>query len=113
MSIESLELAIEEAQTQLDGRETRRMIGWVFITAVLFLVPVVLFFQLYTDSVAGNSYAPVVIVWLMVSLGFGNAIAAALFSARTVELRLSLAIANTLLEQEKSRVAEPAPSTAE
>jgi len=38
MSTESLQLAIEEAQAQLDGRESRRMIAWVIITSLLFFV---------------------------------------------------------------------------
>ncbi|GAV20742.1 hypothetical protein MMIC_P1715 [Mariprofundus micogutta] len=113
MSIESLELAIEEAQTQLDGRESKRLMGWAVISGLLFLVPVVLFFQLSTDTVVGNSYAGVVIVWLMISLGVGNAIAAAMFSGRTVELVLALATASTVLDMEKARLADMRESQAE
>jgi len=64
---------------------------------------VVLFFQLSAESVVGNSYAPMLIVWLMLSMGFGNAAAAALLAGRTVELRLAIASATTLLEMAKAR----------
>jgi len=43
------------------------------------------------------------IVWLMLSMGFGNAAAAALLAGRTVELRLAIASATTLLEMAKAR----------
>lgn len=113
MSIETLELAIEEAQTQLDGREARRLFGWAVISALLFFVPVVLFVKLSSGDVFGNNYAPIMIVWLMVSLGLGNAVAAALFSGRTVELRLAIASASLMLEQEKSSNAVAPQANAE
>jgi len=97
MSIEALERAIEETETELKKREPRRLIAWAVITLVIFFVPIVLFFELSSDNVFGSSYAPIVVVWLMVSLGVSNVIAAALFSARTVELRLAMATATSVM----------------
>ena len=45
MSIDVLEQAIEETRAHLDGRESRRLIAWAFVTIVLFLIPIVLFFS--------------------------------------------------------------------
>lgn len=69
MSIETLEQAIEEAQAELDGRGTRRMIAWAIVTIVLFFVPIVLFFQYFAGTTYETSYAPIVIIWLMVAMG--------------------------------------------
>lgn len=97
MSIETLEQAIEETQAHLDGREAKRLIAWAIVTLVLFFIPIVLFFKLSAGTAYETSYAPIVLVWLMVSMGLGNIIATALVAARTVELRLSLATASSLL----------------
>ncbi|ATX82142.1 hypothetical protein Ga0123462_1278 [Mariprofundus ferrinatatus] len=102
MGTESLENAIEETKSELDKREPRRLIAWAVITLVIFFVPIVLFYKLASGSVFETSYAPVVIVWLMVSLGVSNVIAAALFSARTVELRLAVETATAVLKLAKS-----------
>lgn len=101
MSIETLEQAIEEAQAELDGRGTRRMIAWAIVTIVLFFVPIVLFFQYFAGTTYETSYAPIVIIWLMVAMGVGNVIATALVAPRTVELRLVLATASFLLSMRK------------
>jgi len=101
MSIETLEQAIEETQAELDGRGARKMISWAVVTIILFFIPIVLFFQLFAGSAYETSYAPIVLVWLMISMGVGNVIATALAAPRTVELRLALATASSLLSMLK------------
>jgi len=103
MSIETLEQAIEETQAQLDGRESRRLITWAVVTIVLFFIPIVLFFKLAAGTAYETSYAPIVLVWLMISMGMGNVIATALVAARTVELRLAVATASSVLSLVKDR----------
>ncbi|NWF37018.1 hypothetical protein [Mariprofundus sp. KV] len=101
MSIETLEQAIAETQRELDGRSARRVIAWAVVTIVLFFIPIVLFFQLFSGSAYETSYAPIVIIWLMVAMGVGNVVATALVAPRTVELRLALATASSLLSMLK------------
>ncbi|ATX79474.1 hypothetical protein Ga0123461_1055 [Mariprofundus aestuarium] len=103
MSIETLEQAIEETQAQLDGRESRRLIAWAVVTIVLFFIPIVLFFKLAEGTPYETSYAPIVLVWLMVSMGVGNLIATALIAPRTVELKLAVATASSVLSLVKDR----------
>ena len=104
MSIEVLEQAIEEAQSHLDGREAKRLIAWAVVTLLTFLLPVFMLFQFASeDSIFVTNYAPVVLVWLMVSMGISNVIATALIAPRTVELRLALATATSTLSLLKER----------
>ncbi|MFQ5519361.1 MAG: hypothetical protein ACE5E3_05090 [Mariprofundus sp.] len=101
MSTESLELAIAETKKQLKGREPRRLMAWAVISLLLFFIPVVLFLTQPSDSTYHTNYAALVIIWLIVSMGLGNVIAGALFSARTTELELSLAMATSILALSK------------
>ena len=104
MSIEVLEQAIEETQSHLDGREAKRLIAWAVVTLLTFLLPVFMLFQFASeDSIFVTNYAPVVLVWLMVSMGISNVIATALIAPRTVELRLALATASSTLSLLKER----------
>jgi len=112
MDTDMLEQAIKETESELKGRESRKLIGWAAVTLLLFLIPIVLFFQLSPDDSAyETSYAPIVIVWLMVTMGVGNVVATAMLAPRTTELRLSLATATALLTLMQSRepVAETQP----
>lgn len=113
MSVEMFERVIKETQTELDGRETRRLMAWAVIALFLFLVPVILLFNLSSDTVYGSSYAPIVIVWLLIALGISNVIATALIAPRTVELRLALATASSLLLLLKSNNTQLPVSTAD
>ena len=103
MSIETLEQAIEETHAHLKGRESRRLIAWAVVTIVLFFIPIVLFFKLASGTPYETSYAPIVLVWLIVSMGLGNVMASALVAPRTVELRLAVATASSVLSLVKER----------
>jgi len=104
MSVESLEQAIESTKKELERRPARKNIGTILITLIVFFIPVYLFFG-QQDSVYQTGYAPLVVGWLMISVGIGHTLSTALFIGRTVELTLSLEIASNMLEntkQEKS-----------
>lgn len=100
MNRESLEMAVEDAKRELSGRPIRKTFSWVFISIFLFAIPVFFFFS-QQASVYRFAYAPLVVGWLMISIWIGNVIARNLIAGKTIELTLSVEMANAILELTK------------
>jgi len=102
MSVESLEQIIEKSEAELEGRPGRKNIAMLAMAFVLFLVPVYLFFSM-DSGIYKNSYAPVVVGWLMIAVWISHVTTSALFVGRTVELELSIETAKAILGLSKEK----------
>lgn len=97
MSIESLELAIQSSKAELAKSKSWVMGAWAAITAFLFIIPTLQFFNEAYGTVYQSSYAPIVLTWFAISMGSSYFIAHALFASRAAELTLSVEIASSML----------------
>ena len=102
MNTENLEMAIEDAKTELSGQGTKKGLSWVLTSVILFVVPIVYFYN-QDDSVYRTAYAPLVVGWLMVSVWLGNVVARAVIGSKTTQLTLSIETATAIVELAKER----------
>ena len=102
MSVESLEKIIEKSEAELEGRPGRKNIAMLAMAFVLFLLPVYIFFSM-ESGIYQQSYAPVVVGWLMIAVWISHVTTSALFVGRTVELELSVETAKAILSLSKEK----------
>lgn len=100
MSIEPLELVIEKSKAELERRPGRKNLAMLSMAIILFLVPLYIFFS-QQAGVYQQSYAPIVVGWLMISVWISHVTTSALFVGRTIELELSIETSTAILDLKK------------
>jgi len=96
MSTEVFEYTVEKAKEELEKRPGRKNIAMISLALMLFFAPVFFFFS-QENNVYQTAYAPLLVGWLMITVWIGHVVSSAMFISRSVELELSLEIANAIL----------------